>query len=102
VHITTEKYKTIDIIRYLKRHLFTELGDKADNCVEKMFLDSSEVNWNYMRQLNLSFWDEPEVIKSYIKIIASILILDFILNGKTPQKSLPIKIFRTLMYSYSS
>ncbi len=49
------------MINYMKKHLFTEMGDKADNWIDQMFLESSEFNFKNLRNINITFWEETEV-----------------------------------------
>lgn len=50
------------MINYMKKHLFSEMGDKIDNWIDIMFLESSEFNFKNLRNINITFWEEHEVI----------------------------------------
>ena len=57
VQILLEKHKLKSVLEYLKKSLFGENGDKADNYAESLFRENSVTDWQAIVNSN-SYWDE--------------------------------------------
>jgi len=57
VQILLEKHHLKSVLEYLKKSLFGENGDKADNYAETLFKENSTTDWQAIVNSN-SYWDE--------------------------------------------